>query len=51
MLAEIGPVPVAQPHVFVCGPTPFVEVVAEALVTLGHAPGRIKTERFGPTGD
>lgn len=35
---------------FVCGPTPFVEAVAEALVGLGHEPARIKTERFGPTG-
>ena len=35
---------------FVCGPTPFVEAVAEALVGLGHEPSRIKTERFGPTG-
>jgi ferredoxin-NADP reductase len=50
MLSEIGPGPAAQPHVFVCGPTPFVEAVAEALVTLGHEPRRIKTERFGPTG-
>jgi ferredoxin-NADP reductase len=50
MLAEVGPGPAAQPHVFVCGPTPFVEAVAEALVTLGHEPRRIKTERFGPTG-
>jgi len=24
--------------------------VAEALVGLGHEPGRIKTERFGATG-
>jgi ferredoxin-NADP reductase len=51
MLAEVGPDPAAQPHAFVCGPTPFVEAVAEALVTLGHEPRRIKTERFGPTGD
>jgi ferredoxin-NADP reductase len=51
MLAEVGPGPTAQPRAFVCGPTPFVEAVAEALVTLGHEPRRIKTERFGPTGD
>lgn len=38
------------PRVFVCGPTPFVESVADALVQLGHAAQRIKTERFGPTG-
>jgi len=51
MLAEVGPGPAAQPHAFVCGPTPFVEAVAESLVALGHDPRRIKTERFGPTGD
>jgi ferredoxin-NADP reductase len=39
-----------QPLVYVCGPTPFVETVAEALVELGHEPARIRTERFGPTG-
>ncbi|MGK5111747.1 ferredoxin reductase [Geodermatophilus sp. CPCC 205506] len=50
MLAEVGPGPAARPHVFICGPTPFVESVAEALVSLGHQPQRIKTERFGPTG-
>lgn len=35
------------PAVYVCGPTGFVEHVADALVRLGHAPGRIRTERFG----
>src|SRR5579859_5949550 len=39
-----------MPRVFVCGPTPFVESVAGILVELAHAPQRIKTERFGPTG-
>jgi ferredoxin-NADP reductase len=42
--------PAEDPRVFVCGPTPFVESVASALVELGHAPARIRTERFGPTG-
>jgi ferredoxin-NADP reductase len=50
MLAEVGPGPAERPHVYVCGPTPFVEAVAGALVGLGHEPLRIKTERFGPTG-
>ena len=50
MLAEVGPGPDAAPQVFVCGPTPFVEAVAEALVQLGHDPQTIKTERFGATG-
>jgi ferredoxin-NADP reductase len=39
--AEVGP------RVFVCGPTPFVETVANWLVAAGHAPGAIRTERFG----
>jgi ferredoxin-NADP reductase len=35
---------------FVCGPTPLVESVAEGLVSLGLAPGQVRTERFGPSG-
>jgi ferredoxin-NADP reductase len=50
MLREVGPPPEGRPQVYVCGPTPFVEAVATALVELGHEPARIKTERFGPTG-
>jgi ferredoxin-NADP reductase len=42
--------PEEQPTVYVCGPTPFVEAVADALVGLGHVPADIRTERFGPTG-
>src|SRR3970282_262132 len=38
-----------RPLCYVCGPTGFVETVAASLVALGHQPGRIKTERFGPT--
>ena len=40
-----------RPLAFICGPTPFVETAAASLVELGHEPGRIKTERFGPTGE
>jgi ferredoxin-NADP reductase len=50
MLAEVAPPPQQRPQVYVCGPTPFVEAVAEGLVALGHAPNAIRTERFGPTG-
>jgi ferredoxin-NADP reductase len=35
------------PSVFVCGPTPFVEAVADWLVGLGHDPRTVRTERFG----
>jgi ferredoxin-NADP reductase len=50
MLADVGPRPNERPHVYVCGPTPFVEAAAQALVRLGHEPHHVKTERFGPTG-
>jgi ferredoxin-NADP reductase len=42
--------PQEKPHCYVCGPTPFVEVIANALVELGHDPADVRTERFGPTG-
>jgi ferredoxin-NADP reductase len=50
MLAEVSWSPEERPLTFVCGPTPLVEAVGSALVGLGHAPARVKTERFGPTG-
>jgi ferredoxin-NADP reductase len=49
MLREVVYPPEQDPRVFVCGPTSFVEAVAEGLVALGHRPGRIRTERFGGT--
>jgi ferredoxin-NADP reductase len=49
-LADVIPRPAQRPLVYVCGPTSFVENVAQALVQIGHDPERIKTERFGPTG-
>jgi ferredoxin-NADP reductase len=36
-----------KPTVFVCGPTGFVEAVADLLVDMGHPSDRVKTERFG----
>jgi len=51
MLEEVGWLPKESPLVFVCGPTPLVETVGTALVSLGHDdPARVKTERFGATG-
>jgi ferredoxin-NADP reductase len=50
MLRELGVAIADEPRVFVCGPTAFVEHVADLLVQLGHDPHAIKTERFGPTG-
>jgi len=42
--------PEHRPLVYVCGPSSFVETVAQALVDVGHEPSRVRTERFGPTG-
>jgi ferredoxin-NADP reductase len=50
MLTEVAWPPERRPLAYVCGPTPFVEAVASALVALGHPADRVKTERFGPTG-
>lgn len=36
-----------MPAVYVCGPTGFVEHVADTLVALGHEPRSVRTERFG----
>ena len=50
LVAEVAWPPDERALVYVCGPTGFVEAAAEALVALGHEPGRIRTERFGPSG-
>jgi ferredoxin-NADP reductase len=38
-----------RPLIYVCGPTGFVEAVADALVALGHDASRVRTERVGAT--
>ena len=50
LLEELAIAGGRRPHAFVCGPTAFVEAVADALVDLGHAPELVRTERFGPSG-
>ena len=50
MLRQVAFDPGEHPRTFVCGPTAFVEHVAELLVALGHDPAAVKTERFGPSG-
>jgi ferredoxin-NADP reductase len=50
LITEVAWAPAERPIAYVCGPTAFVEVAADALVSLGHEPGRVRTERFGPTG-
>ncbi len=49
LLARVAFAPDEQPLVYICGPNGFVEAAANALVGLGHAPERIRTERFGPS--
>jgi ferredoxin-NADP reductase len=49
MLAAIAWPPARRPRIYVCGPTGFVEAVAAGLCAAGHDPGRIRTERFGPS--
>ena len=51
MLREVAWPVEQRPLAYICGPTPFVETAAASLVTLGYEPARIKTERFGPTGE
>ena len=50
LLDEVAGPASDSPLVYICGPTAFVETAASTLVGLGHDPGRIRTERFGPTG-
>jgi ferredoxin-NADP reductase len=50
MLAEVLKPLGRDTRSYICGPTNLVEGVADALVGLGLAPDRIRTERFGPTG-
>jgi ferredoxin-NADP reductase len=49
MLGEVAD-PGGEGLAYVCGPTRFVETVADGLVGVGYAPERVRTERFGPTG-
>jgi ferredoxin-NADP reductase len=49
MLREVA-FPGGEGLAFVCGPTRFVEAVADGLLAVGYAPERVRTERFGPTG-
>jgi len=50
LLSKVVWPPDENPLMYICGPTTFVEAIAESLVGSGHDPSRVKTERFGPTG-
>lgn len=43
--------PSASATFYICGPTGFVESVADLLSTVGNPRENIRTERFGPTGE
>jgi ferredoxin-NADP reductase len=49
-LSSAGWPPDFEPTCYVCGSTGFVETAAGLLVAIGHHPGSIRTERFGPAG-
>jgi ferredoxin-NADP reductase len=51
MLSDTAWKPAENPLAFTCGSTALVETVGNYLLELGYEPERIKTERFGPTGD
>jgi ferredoxin-NADP reductase len=36
---------------YVCGPTAFVESTTDLLIAVGHDRAKIRTERFGATGE
>ena len=50
ILREVAWPASAEPQVFVCGSTRFVDTAADGLVALGYDPLSVKTERFGATG-
>ena len=50
LLAEASFAPRDGATSYVCGPTGFVEAVADLLIGAGHDPRRVRTERFGPSG-
>jgi ferredoxin-NADP reductase len=51
LLASVSWRPQERPLIYICGPTSLVEAAASLLQAQGHAPERLKTERFGPTGN
>jgi ferredoxin-NADP reductase len=50
LLADVAWPARDDPIAYVCGPTAFVEAIAEGLTKLGYPPRRVKTERFGGPG-
>jgi len=51
LVASVTWPPSLEPTCYVCGPTPFVEEATSLLIASGHDRDRIRTERFGSTGE
>ena len=51
MLREVSFEMSDMPLAYLCGPTTMVEAAADALVRIGYPAERIRTERFGPSGE
>lgn len=51
LIADATWPPTLSPTCYVCGPTSFVENVSGLLTLSGHGTHKIRTERFGATGD
>ena len=51
MLTQRVFAPRERPQVFVCGPTPFVDAIADQLVAIGHEESSIKPSGCGPAGE
>ena len=49
-LAELVVPTADSPTFYLCGSTPFVEILSGWLVEVGHDPDRIRTERYGGIG-
>jgi ferredoxin-NADP reductase len=47
LLAKSTWPPAEHPTTYICGPTAFVETVADLLLAAGHEASRVRTERFG----
>jgi len=50
LVDDVAGAPEDRSRVYICGPNAFVEAAAGWLAAGGRDPGRIRTERFGPTG-
>ncbi len=51
LLAVVSWPATLSPTCYVCGPTSFAEHIAGLLMSSGHSADRIRTERFGPSGN